>query len=153
METKSETQNERRESRRFPVKGGAVVNFKKKSFFMLNKNEYIQIGPISDISSSGMAIHYFSNNNKFDESLGMAILTTSGKMILDDLLFETVYDIEIGDLPDGKKIRKKAVRFVDISGYQAAWLACMIHNLSSRQAELGNPSSINERPEVLKEIF
>ena len=79
-------------------------------------------------------------------------MTKSGKIILDDLLFETVYDIEIGALPDGKQVRKKAVRFMDISGYQAAWLACIIHNLNSRQAELDNPS-IEERPEVLKEIF
>jgi len=79
-------------------------------------------------------------------------MTKSGKIIIDDLHFETVYDIEIGVLPDGKEVRKKAVRFLDVSGYQAAWLACMIHNLSSRQSELDNPS-VDERPEVLKEIF
>lgn len=152
MEIQTDTQNERRETRRFPVKGGAVVNFKKKSFFMLSKNEYIQIGPVSDISFRGMSIHYFSNKNKFDESLGLTIMTKSGKIIIDDLHFETVYDIEIGVLPDGKEVRKKAVRFLDVSGYQAAWLACMIHNLSSRQSELDNPS-VDERPEVLKEIF
>ena len=152
MEIQLETQNERREARRFPVKGGAVVNFKKKSFFMLSRNEYIQIGPIADISAKGMSVNYFSNRNRFDESLGLSIMTTSGKIILDDLLFETIYDIEIGDLPDGKKVRKRAVRFIDISGYQAAWLACMIHNLSSRQAELDNPS-VDERPEILREVF
>lgn len=152
-ESPMETHNERREARRYPVKGGAFVNFKKKSFFLLNRYEYIQIGPVSDISCKGMSVYYFSKKNSCDEGLGLAILNLSGKVILDDLMFETIYDVEIGELPDGKKIRKRALRFNDISGYQAAWLSCLIHNLSSRQAELARPSSNDERPDLLKEVF
>lgn len=148
-----EAHSERRLARRYPVRGGAFVNFKKKSFFLVNRYEYVQIGPVSDISSKGMAVYYFSKKADLGNGLRLAILTPSGKVIIDDLMFETVYDVEIGELPDGKKIRKKAIKFQDISGYQEAWLSCFIHNLTSRQSELSIPSVHNEKPELLREVF
>ncbi len=82
-----------------------------------------------------------------------SILYSSGKIIVDSVNFEPVYDIEIGTMPDGKKIRKKAVKFLNISGCQAAWFACIIHNLKSRQDEFKEAVEHDEKPEILKEIF
>ena len=98
-------------------------------------------------------MHYFFEKDFPDVSSGLAISTTSGKIIIDDVKFETVYDVELAEMPDGKQIRKRAIKLVELSGYQSAWLACLIHNLRSRQSELPDLSDNNERPEILREIF
>lgn len=144
---------ERRVARRFPVKAGAIVNIRKKHILTLGRNVFVKVGPVTDISAAGMSVTYFSDKDLFESSLKLSIMTPSGKTIIDNLLYETVYDVEIGMLPDGRKIRKRAVRFVKVSGPQSAWLACMIHNLSSRQAELNQPTPESERPEVLREVL
>ncbi len=148
-----ETCNERREEKRYHIQSGAIANIRKKAFFLLKKSRYIKIGPISDISKKGMSIHYFSKNDILDDTFDLSIGTSSGKIIVDSVNFETIYDIEIGTMPDGKKIRKKAVKFLNISGYQAAWFACIIHNLKSRQDEFKEAVEHDEKPEILKEIF
>ena len=144
---------DRRVARRFPVKAGAIVNIRKKHILTLGRNVFVKVGPVADISAAGMSVTYFSDKDLFESSLKLTIMTPSGKTIIDNLLYETVYDVEIGMLPDGRKIRKRAVRFVKVSGPQSAWLACMIHNLSSRQAELNHPTPESERPEVLREVL
>lgn len=148
-----ESRKERRKAKRYSVQCGAIVYLKRKPSFMSNSSRYIQLGPVSDISSHGMSIHYFFEKDFPDISSGLAISTTSGKIIIDDVKFETVYDVEIAEMPDGKKIRKRAMKLVGLSGYQSAWLACIIHNLKSRQSELPVMSGNNEKPEILREVF
>lgn len=148
-----ESRKERRKVKRYSVQCGAIVYLKKKSRFLSKNSKYIQLGPISDISPNGMSIHYFSGNDSPEIFSGLAISTTSGKVIIDDVQFETVYDVEIAKMPDGKAIRKKAMRLVELSGYQSAWLACMIHNLKSRQDELSQPTNHADRPVILQEVY
>lgn len=147
------TLKERRASKRFPVKGGAIVYFQKRAFFLSNASEYIQIGPVSDISSNGISLFYFMNNKSITNCSKLAIITPSGKIIIDDIKFKSVYDIDVGRLPGGKKIRKTALKFEDISGYQSAWIACMIHNLKSRQDELSQPTNHADQPVILQEVY
>lgn len=148
-----ESRKERRKSKRYSVQCGAIVYLKKKSWFLSKGSKYIQLGPVSDISSNGMSIHYFSGHDNPEIYSGLAISTTSGKIIIDDVQFETVYDVEIAKMPDGKAIRKRAMRLVELSGYQSAWLACLIHNLKSRQSELTGVLKQDGRPEILSEIL
>ena len=148
-----ETYSDRREEKRYHIRGGAVANIVKKPFFLLKNKRHIKLGPITDISNKGMSIHYFSNRYIPDDNFDMSIGTSSGKIIIDRLKFKTVYDIEVGSMPNGKTIRRKAVKFMHISGYQAAWFACIIHNLKSRQDEYPESGSQDDKPEILNEIF
>ena len=148
-----ESRKERRQAKRYSVQCGAIVYLKKKPLFLTGSSRYIQLGPLCDISSQGMSMHYFFEKDFPDVSSGLAIRTTSGKIIIDDVKFETVYDVELAEMPDGKQIRKRAIKLVELSGYQSAWLACLIHNLRSRQSELPDLSGNDERPEILREVF
>jgi len=152
-----DTQKDRRETKRYPIQCGAFIYLKRTPSFPFKKTSYIQLGPVSDISFKGISVQYISE--KLQDVISpssypeLAISTSSGKIIIDDVKYEPVYDWEIAAMPDGKNIRRKALKFLELSGYQSAWLACLIHNLKSRQIEIPYKTNPEDKPAILNGIF
>lgn len=50
-------------------------------------------------------------------------------------------------------IRKRVLKFIELSGYEAAWLACQIHNIKSRQSEVAVPINNDKKPSITQNTF
>lgn len=148
---------DRRETKRYPVQCGAFVCYKKKPPLPFTKTKYVQLGPVSDISAKGISVQYIDSETKMVSSSlldpEIAISTSSGEIIIENVKYHQIYDSEIATMTDGKSIRRKAIKFIDLSGYQSAWLACLIHNLKSRQIELPYKTDPEDKPVILKSIY
>ncbi len=55
------------------------------------------VGPVVDISKSGLAFHYVDQEFETEESFNVSLVTPDDEIIVDDLNVKTVYDFEIMD--------------------------------------------------------
>lgn len=109
----------RRKWKRYTIKGGSLVYLYKEGIIGMGKPVLIEMGPIVDVSMGGIAFQYIENKRRQADITELAIAMPSDDCRVDGVPFETIADFEVAALPDGKRIRNRCVRFVDLTPYLA----------------------------------
>lgn len=146
------SKNERRRFTRYTIQSGVVVFFIKKSRFPFIKPKYIRLGPVLDISRTGLLFEYTETSENLDNFSELALFTSSGRVIVDNIPFTSVYDCKMEYLSNGDVLRKRAVMFNDLSPIQNSWVVCIIDNLVSRMIEAGFIKTSVDSPDILREV-
>lgn len=109
----------RRQWKRFETLSGAVVLLNKPQLKGLLGTKRVELGPIVNISMGGLAVQYVENKERSQEYSELSIYFPSEGIVLDKMPFETISDFEITRIPDDKVIRKRCVKFGNLTTYQA----------------------------------
>jgi hypothetical protein len=125
----------RRKWKRFKVMGGSLVLLSKPRFMNIGKPRLIKMGPIIDISLGGISLQYVDSNKIPKECYELSISVPPDKIVLKDVPFEILSDVEIAELSDFRKIRNRSVRFGKLSSYQRFQLQSFIDKYSIDDAE------------------
>jgi len=120
----------RRKWKRFSVKGGAMVILEKPIIIGLLGQSNIELGPIVNISMGGLASQYIENKRRMRSTDKLSIRMPDKSIIVDKLAYKTTADFEIAEMPDGKKIRNRCVKFFNMSSYQTFRLDDFIKSYS-----------------------
>ena len=107
----------RRKWKRFTIKGGSLVYLYKAGIIGRGKPVLIEMGPIVDVSMGGIAFQYIENKRRQADIAELAIAMPSDDCRVDGVPFEIIADFEVAALPDGKRIRNRCVRFVNLTPY------------------------------------
>ena len=107
----------------------------KPRFMNIGKPHLVKMGPIIDISIGGLALQYVDSNKMPKECYELSISTPPDKIVLDSVPFEIVFDVEIAELSDSRKVRNRSVRFGKLSSYQRFKLQSFIDKFSIDIAE------------------
>ncbi|MBW1898284.1 MAG: hypothetical protein JRI61_04405 [Deltaproteobacteria bacterium] len=120
----------RRKWKRFTVKGGAVVILEKPRIMGLLGQSNIEFGPIVNISMGGLASQYIENKRRMSSTDKLSIRMPDKSIIVDKVSYKTIADFEVAEMPDGKKIRNRCVKFFNMSSYQTFRLDDFIKSFS-----------------------
>jgi len=130
-------QKERRRYKRFAVKAGAIVAFKKPRLIKLGRPKFVKLGPIVNISRGGLAVHYVESRERLNAPEQLSILSGETEIAFEDFVFKTVKDTKLADLPDNKVIRKLAIQFGDLKGFQLVQLDDFIRKMGQEPLPTG----------------
>ena len=70
METSPRRRSQRRQWKRYKLKGGAIVLLHKPRFMEIGKPKLVELGPVIDISRGGLAVQYVESEKRMFESTG-----------------------------------------------------------------------------------
>lgn len=129
---KMESALKRRKHDRFRIMGSAIVSLHKPRLIKLGRAKLVELGPIVDISWGGLAVHYIDSKARQIESNELDISTPDEGIRIEGIPFQTVSDIEIADMPDGKKIRRRSIKFGDLSNTQRTGLVNFLQKATRR---------------------
>jgi len=91
----------------------------------------IKFGPIVNISIGGLAVQYIENKKRMKKYKELSIAVTKNQPILDRMPYEIIADYKIAELPDGKIIRNRCVRFQQMTSYHTFQLDDFIRQHST----------------------
>ena len=117
---------------RFKIKGGAIVMLHKPRTLNFGKPKLVELGPIVDISWGGIAVQYIDSKERQIKSSELSISIPPDGIVLENIPFQTVSDVEIAELPDAKKIRRRNIKFEDMNQTQKAKLVGFLQNFTVR---------------------
>jgi len=120
----------RRKWKRFSVKGGAMVILEKPHLMGLLGQSNIELGPIVNISMGGLASQYIENKRRRISTDNLSIRMPDKSIIVDKIEYNIIADFQIAEMPDGKKIRNRCVKFFNMSSYQTFRLDDFIKSYS-----------------------
>ena len=105
---------ERREHKRF--------NIKEVAFAILRTEEDEELGQVINISSGGLAFHYFVGNRKLQKADRLDVILAENGLHIDDIGFHVVDDYELAnELPFSSITkREQRVRFKNLTDGQKA---------------------------------
>lgn len=118
--------------KRFPLKGVATALMRKFRLIEVGPPKYVEFGPIVDISRGGLAVQYIANKKRDFETDQMAISVPESGIVVAQIPFKVVSDIEISRMPDGKVIRKKSVQFGELTSRQEFRLEAFIQGYARK---------------------
>ena len=130
METSPRRRSQRRQWKRYKLKGGAIVLLHKQRFMEIGKPKLVELGPVIDISRGGLAVQYVESEKRMFESTELSISIPSNGIQLSGLVYREVSDKAIAELPDGKKIRNRSVEFINLNPQQIHKLEAFIREYS-----------------------
>ncbi len=122
---------ERRRNKRYKAVEGAYAAISPNSH---------KLGQIIDISMGGLCFKYIdtaTNSDMTEQTREEAIFLSSMGYYVGDLPFQTIADYEVTDAPSfsSMKVRKRHVRFTDLSFKQLFDLDYYLKNNVSEQVE------------------
>ncbi len=117
---------------RFKIKGGAIVMLHKPRTIKLGKPKLVELGPIVDISWGGIAVQYIDSKERQIKSSELSISIPPDGIKLENIPFQTVSDVEIAELPDSKKIRRRNIKFEDMNQTQKAKMVNFLQKFTVR---------------------
>ena len=121
----------RRKWKRFTIQSGALVILQKPRVMGFLGQARVKFGPIVNISMGGLAVQYIENKPRTKKYKELSILIPGNKPILDRISFEVIADFSIAELPDGKKIRNRCVKFNQMTSYHTFQLDDFIREYST----------------------
>jgi hypothetical protein len=121
---------EQRKSLRSKLKPGAFVYLKWPRTFKLLKPNNKRFAEILDISLTGLRAQYIATEMFKYEQDTLSIVTSDGKVKIDDIPFKIVSDNKITHLPNDTDLRRCGVKFEDISDSQKQQINQIIRKLS-----------------------
>ncbi|MBW1744165.1 MAG: PAS domain-containing protein [Deltaproteobacteria bacterium] len=118
---------DRRKDKRFQVQSGALVKFNRHA---------TKLGQTLDISIGGLAFNYVAQRKLPQGSCVIEILFADYGFFLNDIGFETIWDIKTHALPAGSMaMRQRGVKFIGLSRHQEVQLAAIFKIEKKRSAE------------------
>jgi hypothetical protein len=129
---KINSETKKRKWDRFKIKGGAIVMLQKPRMINLGKPKLIELGPIVDISWGGIAIQYIDSKDRQIDASEISISIPPDGIKLENIPFETVSDVEVAELPDSKKIRRRSIKFGNMDQTQKVKLVNFLQNFTVR---------------------
>ena len=118
---------------RFRIKGAAVVMLHKPRLIPVGKPKLVELGPVTDISWGGLAVQYIDSKERQIESNELSISIPPHGIKLEGIPFQIVSDVEIAELPDSKKIRRRSIKFSELTKAQSAKLVKFLQNFTVRE--------------------
>lgn len=98
----------------------------------LGKPKLVELGPIVDISWGGIAVQYIDSKERQINSSELSISIPPDGIKVENIAFRTVSDVEVAELPDNKKIRRRNIKFEDMNQKQKAKLVSFLQNFTVR---------------------
>jgi PAS domain S-box-containing protein len=118
---------DRRRDKRFPVRSGALVKFNRHA---------TKLAQTLDISLGGLAFNYVARRKLPQSSCVIEILLSDYGFFLNDIGFETVWDVKTQALPaSSTSIRQRGVKFIGLTRHQEVQLAAVFRIEQKRGAE------------------
>ena len=130
--TSRQAADRQRKWKRFRMKGSAIVLLHKPRLIEWGKPSFIELGPIVDISWGGIAVQYIDSKERQIKSSELSISIPPDGIKVENIPFQTVSDVEIAELPDNKKIRRRNIKFVDMNQTQKAKLVNFLQKFTVR---------------------
>ena len=117
----SEATVERRRNKRFRVQEGAIAVIRPKS---------TELGPIIDLSESGLAFRYIAGDEPSSQSIEHDILFGINGFYLEGITIKTISDYEIQNEESLAKtvMRRRSVEFQDLTDTQKSQLEYFLRN-------------------------
>lgn len=116
----------RRRWKRFTVRTGSIVLLHHPSFWKFGLTKTIELGPILNISQTGLMVQYMDSNDRRRKCEELSISVSPVGIQVEKLRYETILDFEVALLPEGKTIRNRSVRFINVTSYQTFQLETFI---------------------------
>jgi len=119
----------RRKWKRSRMTSGATVMLHKPSIIGFGKPSYIELGPVIDISMGGLSVKYINNKERqTDDCFELSLSLPNDGIQLEGMRFEIVADFEVAELPNGREVRKRCVKFGKLDSYKSFQLETFIKN-------------------------
>ena len=119
---------ELRRHTRAKIKGEAFVGFTKPRLFKLGKPRIAYSAAIIDISGGGLAFEYTGHHMLSPDFYKLSISTTADKIKIDEVPFKAVSDFPISRLSKSKFIRRRGVKFGELTPNKIFQLDAFIKN-------------------------
>jgi len=119
---------EQRRHARVRIKEGAFVELYKPRLFKLVKPRIANSAPIIDISGGGLAFQYTGRHMLSPDFFELTISTTTDKIKINEVPFKAVSDFPISRLSNHKFIRRRGVKFRQLTPNQKFQLDYFIKN-------------------------
>jgi hypothetical protein len=130
--TLDSTKTEKRIWRRFRVQVAATVCMRKLRLIEVGKPKFIPFGPLVDISKGGLMVQYIGNKERGEEFEELAVWVPSDRFMMGPFPFTVVMDKPIATIPGDKTIRKRSVKFRDMTPAQNHQLDVFIRKYTRR---------------------
>lgn len=138
---------ERRRDKRFKVQSGALL---------VSSSHSTRLGQIIDVSGGGLAFSYVANGKRLMESAGLDILLADYGFCLNDIAFETIWEIESFVSTPLKAIptRRRGVKFRGLTHSQVSQMKAVLQIEQKRIAECKSSAKAIELAHAeLNQIF
>jgi len=119
---------ERRRQNRVAIKEEAFVELYKPRLFKLGKPRIANSASIIDISSGGLSFQYTDRHMWSPDSYELSISTTADKRKIEGVPFKAVSDYPISRLSNSKFIRRRGVKFGELTQNKKFQLDHLIKN-------------------------
>lgn len=98
--------------------------------FVVLRPDYTMLGQVTDIGRGGLSFRYMAGTGSWDESRIMDIFVVGHDYYLDDVPFETVWDLPVAPGVPWKAgtLRRRGVRFGDLTFFQESQLGQLMEN-------------------------
>jgi PAS domain S-box-containing protein len=118
---------DRRRDERFQVRSGALVKYNRHA---------TKLSHTLDISLGGLAFNYVARRKLPQGSCVIEILLADYGFFLNDIGFETIWDVKTRALPaSSMAIRQRGVKFIGLTRHQEVQLAAIFKIEQKRRAE------------------
>lgn len=121
----------RRKWKRFTVKDGALVILEKPRIMGFLGQTRVEFGPIVNLSMGGLASQYIENKKRMKPYPQISIVIPGGKKIIERIAYEIIADFQIAEMPDGKIIRNRCVKFQHMTSFHTFQLDDYIREFST----------------------
>ncbi len=106
---------QRRLDDRYRLTGSALVIFERPRMFNIGQPRIIKLGPLSDISQSGLSVEYIADKKKeemFDE---LSIFVPGQGIVVYRLPFRTISDIKVVKFEKKRTIMRRGIKFRELN--------------------------------------
>ena len=121
---------EQRKQNRLKVKEGALVEFHKPRLLNLGNPRIAYSAAIIDISIGGLAFEYTGRHMLSPDFYKLSISTTSDKIKIYEVPFKAVSDFPISRLSNSEFIRRRGIKFGELTPNQKFQLETFINKHS-----------------------
>lgn len=121
----------RRKWKRFIVQTGPIVVLHLPRLLGLAGEKTIELGPIINISEGGLMVQFIENKERNSDCKELSIQVPGRGFTIKKISYEIVREIEVGKLPDGRKIRNRSIKFNAMTPPQLLLIKDLIKNFTS----------------------
>jgi hypothetical protein len=125
---------ERRKRQRFSVDGNASVQVLVPRPLRFLKPRRVDFGAVLDISTSGLSMVYIADKMRSPEGDSLTISMTEQGITIPGIAFTTVSDYKISATEDDLCIRRRGIRFENLTPGQFRSLCSFLEQYAVSQA-------------------
>ncbi len=138
---------ELRKQNRFKLREGFFVAFQKPILFNLGKPRIVKTASIIDINRRGLAFQYISHTMWPTDFNKLSILQTTDEIEIDNVPYVVISDFKAPNFTKSKPIRKRGVKFGELTINQTMLLNNLLLNYTSMVKRPGKCRRICDNPQ------